>query len=80
VAPGLNADPDNVAADPSWTPQMLGLAARSNMDNEGVSLDPSMPKWLMRKDAAGGLLTTQDFSDMYAFLKTQHGEEGTAAP
>jgi mono/diheme cytochrome c family protein len=76
-APGLNADPDNVAGDSAWSPQMLGLTARSNMDDLGVSLDPSMPKWLVRPSAAGSLLTTQDFSDMYAFLKTQHAEGST---
>ncbi len=80
LAPGLNNEPDHVAGDPDWTPQMLGFAARSNMDNEGVSLDVSMPKWLLVNGAAGKPLTTQDFSDMYAFLKTQHGEGSTPGP
>lgn len=74
TAPGLNDEPDHVAGDPDWTPQLLGIVARDNMDDQGVSLDPSMPKWLVRNDASGKPLTTQDFSDMYAFLKTQHGE------
>lgn len=74
LAPGLNNEPDHVAGDSGWTPQMLGFAARSNMDNQGVSLDVSMPKWLVLNGAAGKQLTTQDFSDMYAFLQTQHGE------
>jgi cytochrome c2 len=72
-APGLNDEPDHVAGDSAWTPQLLGLVARSNMDDQGVSLDPSMPKWLTKPDASGKLLTTQGFADMYAFLKTQHG-------
>lgn len=72
-APGLNNEPDHVAGDPGWTPQMLGFAARSNMDDQGVSLALSMPKWLVLNSAAGTPLTTQDFSDIYAFLQTQHG-------
>ena len=78
TAPGLNDEPENVAGDDGWTPQMLGLAARSNMDDMGVSLDPSMPRWLVTPDADGRLLTTRDFSDMYAFLKTQHGTASKA--
>ena len=69
--PGLNATPDNVAGDDGWTPQMLGISARSNMDDQGVSLDVSMPKWLLINGASGQQLITQDFSDIYAFLKTQ---------
>jgi mono/diheme cytochrome c family protein len=79
-APGLNNEPDHVAGDSGWTPQMLGFAARSNMDDQGVSLAVSMPKWLVTNGAAGKLLTTQDFSDMYAFLQTQHGEGPAPAP
>jgi cytochrome c len=79
-APGLNADPDNVADDPTWTPQLLGIAARTNMDNAGVSLDPSMPKWLLRDGASGQLLSTQDFSDIYVFLKTQHSAGAATSP
>jgi mono/diheme cytochrome c family protein len=71
VAPGLNDEPDNVAGDPTWTPQMMGITARSNMDNLGVSLAASMPKWLLIDGASGQPLTTQNFSDIYAFLKTQ---------
>ena len=80
TAPGLNDEPDHVAGDPDWTPQMLGFAARSNMDDQGVSLDVSMPKWLLINSAAGKLLSTQDFSDMYAFLQTQHGEGAAPSP
>jgi mono/diheme cytochrome c family protein len=78
-APGLNADPGNLAGDPSWTSPMLGITARSNMDNMGVSLDLSMPRWLVLPSANGHLLTTQDFSDAYAFLQTQH-TAAAAAP
>jgi len=73
IAPGLNAAPDNVAGDPDWSPQLLGIVARSNMDNEGVSLATSMPKWLTLVGADGKLLTTQNFADIYSFLKTQGG-------
>ena len=69
--PGLNSMPDNVAGDDGWTPQLLGLSAQSNMDDQGVSLDLAMPKWLISPGASGQLLTTQNFSDIYAFLKTQ---------
>ncbi len=69
--PGLNSAPDNVAGDDGWTPQLLGLSARSNMDDQGVSLDLAMPKWLVISGASGQPLTTQNFSDVYAFLKTQ---------
>jgi Cytochrome c len=79
-APGLNDEPENVAGDPAWSPQMLGLAARSNTDDLGVSLDPSMPKWLVLPGASGQLLTTQDFSDIYAFLKTQQVAGPPQAP
>lgn len=69
--PGLNSTPDNVAGDDGWTPQLLGLSAQSNMDDQGVSLDLAMPKWLVIAGAGGQQLTTQNFSDVYAFLKTQ---------
>lgn len=73
-APGLNDEADHVAGDPDWAPQLLGIAARSNMDDLGVSLDPSMPRWLTLKGASGTLLETRDFADIYSFLKTQTGE------
>jgi hypothetical protein len=41
------------------------------MDNRGVSLDPSMPKWLSRLSSTGQLLSPSDFADIYAFLQTQ---------
>ena len=80
LAPGLNNEPDHVAGDSGWTPQLLGFAARANMDDQGVSLDVSMPKWLVINGAAGVPLTTQDFSDLYTFLQTQHGEGTPPSP
>jgi mono/diheme cytochrome c family protein len=73
TGPGLNGEPDHVAGDPGWSPQMLGLSARSNMDDLGVSLGLAMPKWLLLNGASGQLLTTQNFADIYTFLKTQRG-------
>ena len=69
--PGLNNTPDHVAGDPSWNGSLLAMSARSDMDDLGVSLDPSMPKWLIRPSSTGQLLSPSDFADIYAFLKTQ---------
>jgi mono/diheme cytochrome c family protein len=69
--PGLNNTPDHVAGDPSWNASLLAMTARSDMDDLGVSLDPSMPKWLTRPSSTGRLLSPSDFADIYAFLKTQ---------
>jgi hypothetical protein len=71
-APGINAEPGNLASDPSWNAALLALAARADIDNRGVALRLPMPDWLASPDpATGHLLTTQDFADIYAFLKTQ---------
>ncbi len=71
-APGLDAEDGGVAADPGWNAALLPVAARSDIDNEGVTLRPPMPDWLTREaGAAGAPLTTQDFADIYSFLKTQ---------
>jgi hypothetical protein len=56
------------------------LTARSNMDNAGVSLGSAMPKCLVTSGAGGQLLTTGNFADTYAFLKTQRGESATQSP
>jgi len=69
--PGLNNTPDHVAGDPDWNASLLAMTARSDMDDLGVSLEPSMPKWLTRLSSTGRLLSTSDFADIYAFLKTQ---------
>jgi hypothetical protein len=52
---------------------MMGISARSNMDNAGVSLASDMPKWLILTGSTGKILSTQDFADIYAFLRTQRG-------
>lgn len=80
LAPGLNNSSDSdgnpdVAADPSWSGPLFAITPRDNMDNEGVSLATSMPKWLITKGSNGQLLTTQDFADIYTFLKTQTVQE-----
>ena len=70
--PGLNSEDGNVAGDPAWTPALLAVAARSDMDNEGVTLRAPMPDWLTQANpATGAPPTTQDFADIFAFLKTQ---------
>jgi mono/diheme cytochrome c family protein len=71
-APGLNAEPGNVASDPEWTAALLAVAARADMDNHGVALRLPMVDWLSFPNRANGqVLSTQDFADIYAFLKTQ---------
>jgi cytochrome c2 len=79
IAPGLNNSVDaagdpSVAADPSWTGALFAVAPLDNMDNQGVSLALSMPRWLITETKSGQFLTTQDFSDVYAFLRTQSVE------
>jgi len=69
--PGLNNAPDHVAGDADWSPSLLAMAAQSDMDDLGVSLDPAMPKWLTRLSSTGLPLSPNDFADIYAFLKTQ---------
>lgn len=69
--PGLNGKADNLAGDPAWNPALMAITSRSDLDNRGVSLDAAMPKWLTRLGANGNLLTTSDFADIYAWLKTQ---------
>jgi hypothetical protein len=71
-APGLNAEPGNVAGDPDWNAALLAFAARADVDNAGVALRVPMPDWLATPNPATGKpLTTQDFADIYAFLRTQ---------
>ena len=71
-APGLNAEPGNLAGDPAWNAALLATSARSDVDNGGVTLRFPMPDWLTRPNPTTGQpLTTQDFADIYAFLKTQ---------
>jgi len=71
-APGLNAAPGNVASDPAWNAALLAMAARADVDNGGVTLRAPMPDWnVLPNVVSGALLTTQDFADIYAYLKTQ---------
>jgi mono/diheme cytochrome c family protein len=70
--PGLNAEAGNVAGDPAWNAALIAMAARSDMDNVGVTLASAMPKWLVRPTATGKPPTTQEFADAFAFLKTQN--------
>jgi mono/diheme cytochrome c family protein len=64
-AVGINAAAGNVASDPTWNAGLVGSVVRGDIDNQGVLLDPAMPKWL---DLA---LTSQDFIDAYTWLQTQ---------
>jgi mono/diheme cytochrome c family protein len=71
-APGLNAEPGNLASDPDYDAALLAVAARADMDNGGVALRLPMPDWLSQLNPADGQpLSTQDLADVYAFLKTQ---------
>jgi hypothetical protein len=71
-APGLNNAQGHLAGDPSWNAALLALAARADVDNNAVSLRVPMPDWLAGHTGTGALLSTQDFADIYAFLKTQN--------
>jgi mono/diheme cytochrome c family protein len=70
-APGLNAEPGNTASDPAWNAALFAVASRADLDNGGISLRLPMPDWLTRSGPTGPPLTTQDFADIFAFLKTQ---------
>ncbi len=71
-APGLNALPGNVAADPTWSGPKLAIAARSDMRNTGVTLRDPMPDWLSKANpVTQQALSTQDLIDIYTFLGTQ---------
>ncbi len=70
-APGLNADIGNLADDRSWNAALLSMAARADIDNEGLTLRDPMPDWLNPPPADGTALTTQELADVYAYLQTQ---------
>jgi mono/diheme cytochrome c family protein len=71
-APGINAEPGNTAGDPAWDAALFAVASRADMDNGGVTLRLPMPDFLAQANPATGQpLSTQDFADIYAFLKTQ---------
>lgn len=72
-APGLNTESGNLGGDPTWNAALLAMASRSDMDNGGLTLRVPMPSWLSEPNpATNAPLTTQDFADIYAFLKTQN--------
>jgi len=72
AAPGLNAEPGNVASDTDYDAALFAVATRADMDNGGVALRFPMPDWLSAANPSTGQpLSTQDLADMYAFLKTQ---------
>lgn len=68
-APALNdttgTNGPAVAADPSWTLGLFGMAVCSDMDNQGVALRLPMPDWQRAQ------LSAQDMADLYAWLGTQ---------
>jgi mono/diheme cytochrome c family protein len=71
-APGLNAEPGNLASDPDYDAALFAVAARADMGSGGVALRFPMPDWLSQLNPTDGeALSTQDLADMYAFLKTQ---------
>jgi mono/diheme cytochrome c family protein len=71
-AQGLNAMAGHVAADASWNAALLAMSDRADMDNKGVESRAPMPDYLSTKPAGSQqVLTTQDYADIYAWLKTQ---------
>ncbi len=71
-APGLNAEPGNMASDPDWNAGLFAIAARGDIDDGSVSLRKPMPSWMQSPNPVSNApFTTQDFADIYAFLKTQ---------
>jgi mono/diheme cytochrome c family protein len=72
AAPGLNAEPGNPAADPDASAEAFAFVSRADVDPEGIAVLEPMPSFLTLPDPASKrLLTTQDFSDILAFLRTQ---------
>ena len=71
-APGLNAEMGNAASDPAWNAALFAVAARSDIDNGGLTLRAPMPDWLTEANPSTRQpLTTQDFADIFSWLKTQ---------
>jgi hypothetical protein len=71
-APGLNAEDGNLASDPAWNAALLAVSSRSDMGHGGLTLRLPMPNWIQEPNPATMKpLTTQDYADIYAFLKTQ---------
>jgi mono/diheme cytochrome c family protein len=60
-----------LAADPSWNAALLGFACSADLDNQGVALRVPMPD-ITQTTLAGHSVGAKEFSDIYAFLKTQN--------
>lgn len=69
-APALNAGDGGLASEPEWSPTLLAMSSRADIDNCGIMLRQPMPDWFSTP-MGGRLLTSQDFADIYAFLATQ---------
>jgi hypothetical protein len=75
-APELNnASTDagpGLAADPTWSAGLLGMAIEADINKQGVALRGPMPDFFEAvTDDAGSTLNAQDCADIYAWLKTQ---------
>jgi mono/diheme cytochrome c family protein len=69
-APGIDGEMGNAAAE--WSSALFAISSRADLDDEAVSLRLPMPDWLgSRNPATGKVLSTQDFADIFAYLKTQ---------
>ena len=69
-APPIDGESGNAAAE--WSAALFAIASRADLDDGAVTLRLPMPDWLVGANTATGKpLTTQDFADIYAFLKTQ---------
>jgi hypothetical protein len=61
----------NLAADPTWSAGLLGMAAQGDMDNNGVALRAPMPVFLDKMTGTGTTFGSQTAADIYAWLLTQ---------
>ncbi len=69
-APPIDGEMGNAAAE--WSSALFAVASRADLDDEAVSLRLPMPDWLGSPNpATGKALSTQDFADIYAYLKMQ---------
>jgi mono/diheme cytochrome c family protein len=71
-APALNAATGNLAADPTWNAALFAMSSRADIDNAGVTLRVPMTDCLAEPNPTTKQpFTTQDFANIFAFLKTQ---------
>jgi mono/diheme cytochrome c family protein len=72
-APGLNNIPDsgNLATDPTWNAALLGMAAQSDIDNNGVALRAPMVNKLGDLGPSKKPVNGQDFANVYSWLLLQ---------